>query len=293
MTITQIQYFLSVAETLNITKSAEHFFVSQQVVSRQLQLLEEDLGFALFQRYHKKLFLTECGQLLYENWKKHQKETDNVMAKARLLNRTDGMVRVGIANVKSIIDYAMPKMQQLSRQFSNIQWDCKIGSFTEIERMLDRSEIDLAITLTNELAEHHPPEQSLVLEDLELAIFVGNTHPLAASENLSIKDLVNENFLMFPEGYSLDSHQRIMLDCKLNGFIPKKIEYYTNCDELEISLIMGKGVFIGYDVFFQNSGKNLKKFPIENPKGLQTARFVVAWKYPHQAVFAQAFSQNE
>ena len=50
MTITQIQYFLSAAETLNFTKTANSLHVSQQVVSYQIQTLEKYLGVQLFQR---------------------------------------------------------------------------------------------------------------------------------------------------------------------------------------------------------------------------------------------------
>ena len=65
MTITQIQYFLSAAETLNFTKTANSLHVSQQVVSYQIQTLEKYLGVQLFQREKKQLYLTPDGQLLY------------------------------------------------------------------------------------------------------------------------------------------------------------------------------------------------------------------------------------
>lgn len=41
MTITQLQYFLKVAETLNISKVSEKLYVSRQVVSKNIRLLEE------------------------------------------------------------------------------------------------------------------------------------------------------------------------------------------------------------------------------------------------------------
>ena len=49
MTITQIRYFVQVAENMNFTKAARQLYVAQQVVSKQVKRLEEELGFLLFE----------------------------------------------------------------------------------------------------------------------------------------------------------------------------------------------------------------------------------------------------
>lgn len=61
MKIRQIEYFLEVEKTLNITKAAQNMYVSQTAITKQLQLLEEELGFALFSRENKRMKLTEGG----------------------------------------------------------------------------------------------------------------------------------------------------------------------------------------------------------------------------------------
>ena len=48
MTITQIRYFVQVAENMSFTKAARQLYVAQQVVSKQVKRLEEELGFLLF-----------------------------------------------------------------------------------------------------------------------------------------------------------------------------------------------------------------------------------------------------
>ncbi len=61
MKIRQIEYFLEVEKTLNITKAAQNMYVTQTAITKQLQLLEEELGFALFSRENKRMRLTEGG----------------------------------------------------------------------------------------------------------------------------------------------------------------------------------------------------------------------------------------
>ena len=53
MTSKQIECFLSVSESLNFTQSSKKLYSSQSTVSRQISLLEEELGFDLFVRGNK------------------------------------------------------------------------------------------------------------------------------------------------------------------------------------------------------------------------------------------------
>ena len=70
MTITQIRYFVQVAENMNFTKAARQLYVAQQVVSKQVKRLEEELGFLLFERTAQGITLSAGGQKMYQYWKK-------------------------------------------------------------------------------------------------------------------------------------------------------------------------------------------------------------------------------
>lgn len=62
----QIEYFLTVAELNSYTEAAKRFYVSQPAVSKQIRLLEKELGFALFRRAGRKFELTDAGQTFYD-----------------------------------------------------------------------------------------------------------------------------------------------------------------------------------------------------------------------------------
>lgn len=64
MNLRQLYYFLEVAETGNVSRAATRVWISQPALSRQLQLLEEDLGVRLFERKARGIVLTEAGELL-------------------------------------------------------------------------------------------------------------------------------------------------------------------------------------------------------------------------------------
>ena len=65
----QMEYFLSVAEKLNFTEAAKSLYISQPSLSKQISLLEEELGFALFIRNKRSVRLTPAGEVLNRKWK--------------------------------------------------------------------------------------------------------------------------------------------------------------------------------------------------------------------------------
>ncbi|MEV1171824.1 LysR family transcriptional regulator [Nonomuraea sp. NPDC049784] len=60
----ELRYFVAVAEELNVTRAAERLFVSQPALSKQLRVLERQLGFRLFERVHSGVVLTRQGEAL-------------------------------------------------------------------------------------------------------------------------------------------------------------------------------------------------------------------------------------
>ncbi|MFG1707499.1 LysR family transcriptional regulator [Nonomuraea sp. M3C6] len=60
----ELRYFVAVAEELNVTRAAERLFVSQPALSKQLRVLERQLGFRLFERVHSGVVLTRQGAVL-------------------------------------------------------------------------------------------------------------------------------------------------------------------------------------------------------------------------------------
>ena len=84
MTLLQLKYFISVAETGNFTHSARQAYTSQPTISRQIQMLEDELGYALFNRNSKPLRLTKPGQILYDGVKEALLQMDYALRMAEM-----------------------------------------------------------------------------------------------------------------------------------------------------------------------------------------------------------------
>mgnify|MGYP003948576031 CR=1 FL=1 len=67
MDLQSLKYFQFVAMYRNFSRAAEHFYIGQSALSRQIANLEKELGVQLFNRDTRNVNLTTAGRLLYDN----------------------------------------------------------------------------------------------------------------------------------------------------------------------------------------------------------------------------------
>ena len=96
MNIRQLEYFIVMAETQQITEAAQQLYIAQPPLSRSLQRLENELGVVLFTRTKKGIELTDTGKVLYEKGRlllKNYKDMLNVIKETE--EGVSGTVRIG------------------------------------------------------------------------------------------------------------------------------------------------------------------------------------------------------
>ena len=99
MDVRQLEYFLHVANTLNITHAAMRAYVSQPALSRQIRLLEQELGTKLFKRKARGVVLTETGQRLVDRTRVLLSNVGRI--KSEIMSSADepvGTVRLAASN---------------------------------------------------------------------------------------------------------------------------------------------------------------------------------------------------
>lgn len=146
MDFKQLRAFLTVAETGNVTRAADILHLVQPAVSRQLRLLEEDIGVPLFERERHGMALTVAGKALLDYARRAMLELDR--ARVEIAGTASGTVTglVTLGLLPSTIDMlSSPLVSAVSAAYPGIRVRIAMGYAGTLHRWLESGEVDAAL----------------------------------------------------------------------------------------------------------------------------------------------------
>jgi len=121
ISLKQIKYALAVGRTLHFRRAADECNISQSALSTALQDMEQQLGFAVFERDNKKVLITPLGQEVLDKAGNIQVQIEDIMR----LGQTHGKVLGGplsMGMIPTIAPYLLPSLLPgLSQQYPDLQ----------------------------------------------------------------------------------------------------------------------------------------------------------------------------
>ena len=145
MELRTLQYFVTVAEELNITRAAEKLHMSQPPLSAQIKNLESELDTVLFIRGKRRLKLTESGQLLYRRAKDILSLADRTQAE--ILSMGEGMrgtIAIGLVEGMAP-DIAAEWFAGFMKLHPNVRFRILDGSTDDLLEKLRSGIVSLAV----------------------------------------------------------------------------------------------------------------------------------------------------
>ncbi len=163
MDLKQLRAFLTVADTGNVTRAAELLNRVQPAVTRQIRLLEEDIGAELFQRERHGMVLTVAGKALLVYARRAMLELDR--ARAEIGGSGDGvagLVTVGL--LPSTCEMiSSPLVRAVAETYPGIRIRIAMGYAGDLQQWLETGDIDAAVLYGVEREPHL--ETTLLLEE--------------------------------------------------------------------------------------------------------------------------------
>ena len=145
MDIKQLRALLAISETGSVSRAAEILHIVQPAVSRQLRLLEEDLGTSLFVRGRRGMELTDSGQLLVEHARRALRELDQAKAEiAPEPGAVTGIVTIGLLPSTSDL-LAAPLITALKQKYPKLTVRISMGYADYLQKWLADGEVDVAL----------------------------------------------------------------------------------------------------------------------------------------------------
>jgi LysR family nitrogen assimilation transcriptional regulator len=149
MNLVQLRYFVAVARSKNLTRAATELRVAQPAISRQLKLLEADLGTVLFRRHPKGVDLTDAGRILLEKAEFQIRSFDQLRDEFRDLTfAPSGHLRIGCP--PALIGRTLgPALHAFLQRWPNIQIEVREDISDQLTRAVLNDGLDFAIASTD------------------------------------------------------------------------------------------------------------------------------------------------
>lgn len=237
MDIRQLQYFVQVARMNSFSRAAESLYITQPTISKMIRNLEEELGAALFYREGKSIRLTDAGEILLskaqnivESFSSLSSELDS------LRNLQRGHIRIGLPPMVGA-SFFPAVIGEFHRRYPEVTIRLHEDGSKKVEDDVESGLLDIgAIVLPVSTDKFHC--FTFVEEKLEL--LVPASHRLAGAGSVVLKDLEDEEFVLFREDFAL--HDRIITECIKAGFQPNVVYESSQWDL--ISQMVGAGMGI-------------------------------------------------
>lgn len=271
MDLRHLRYFAAVAEERHFGRAAKRLRIAQPPLSRQIQDLEAELGFPLFDRTRRRVELTPAGSVFLAHTRRVFEALDRAVHEAKRASVGEtGRVVVGY-----ISSLAYSGITELLRayhaRFPSVELALRELSPQQQIEYLKEGHIDVGfvraplndVSLSSERVRREP-----------LVIALPTDHPLTSHDQIPLKLLAREPFVFFPRTRGPSYFDQIMALCHAAGFSPRIVQEAQHLDILSL-VAAGFGLSILPDSIRNAGRKDIALRPIV---GSPSTDLLVAWR---------------
>jgi LysR family transcriptional regulator, cys regulon transcriptional activator len=293
MKLRQLHYIHEVARRgLNVTAAAEALHTSQPGVSKQIRLLEEELGVDVFHRNGKHLDeVTPAGKRILEYTERLLQEIVNIRNIASEYRQAD-VGDLSIATTHTQARYALPPViRKFRERYPKVRFHLHQGSPPQIAKIAATGEADFAIA--TEAMEHFQELVMLPCYHWNRAVLVKPDHPLAHKKGrLTLKDVAEHPIVTYTFGFT--GRSKLDQAFAAHGLKPDVVLTAVDADVIKTYVRLGLGVGIvahmAYDPKLDQDLKRLEAAHLFTPStthiGFRRGMFLRGYMYDFIQIFA-------
>ena len=244
MELRHLRYFVAIGEEENYRRAAQRLNVAQTALSTQIQDLEAELGFKLFDRLPRGVKLSVAGRLFLEDARRILQQVSEAAARAaRVARGQSGTLRVGFtenASWRGVVPESL-------RRFRERQPDAELQltPATSLEQIegLRSGRLDAGFVFNMSKTDSELDHIPVALQHVELAVPKG--HPLIKLKKLRLRDLSDASFVWFPRREAPAFYDRLMHECFRGGLKSPRI-VQEGLNESTILSLVSHGMGVGW-----------------------------------------------
>lgn len=187
MNFKQLEYFSAVAEAKSISMAARNLHVAQPPVSRQISMLEDELGVCLFLRNNKGIELTEAGRCLYQQTQSMFQDLRRMADSVRDVDAgLRGQLKIGM--IYSDIPVVMEKLKEYRELYPQVELYVRLGSPADLLEALNKGDLHVLFLRSQSEIPSGLREKMLGEDPVEL-VMTAQTDPAPDEEIVPLEAL--------------------------------------------------------------------------------------------------------
>ncbi|GAB3480203.1 LysR family transcriptional regulator [Nocardiopsis coralliicola] len=267
MQFQQLAYFLAVAETRHFTRAAELCQVAQPSLSKQVRILEEDLGAPLFSRARGNITLTPAGEALLPLAQRMVADAETARREvAELAGMRKGRVRLG-ATPSLCGGLVAEALAGFHARFPGIELRVEESGSRDLIRALGKGELDLAVIILPLQSSDPAFVTTPILRENLVVVSAADRPPPSTGASLRVADLRDRPLVMFRRGYDL--REATISACRAAGFEPRLAVEGGEMDAVLRFVEAGLGLAVVPSMVLKNR-PGLRGTPLGRPRLLRT-----------------------
>jgi DNA-binding transcriptional LysR family regulator len=244
MELRHLRYFVAVGDEQHYGRAASRLGVAQPALSRQIQDLEEELGFTLFERLPRGVRLSAAGMLFLEDARRVLQEVNEAAERAgRVARGRSGTLRVGFtesASWRGVVPESFRRFRELHPDA-----DLELQPAASLEQLaaLRSGRLDAGFIFNMPKGDSDFDQLPVATQQIELAVPKG--HPLTKLKKLHLRALSETKFVWFPRRESPALYDRLMHACFRGGLSSPRI-VQEGLNEATILSLVSAGLGVGW-----------------------------------------------
>jgi len=242
MQLHQLIYIREIVKhNLSISEAAKALKTSQPSISNQLQQLEEELRFRIFERRGKRLVaVTPVGETVIKIAERVLQDVNSILTLADEIHDNEhGTLSIGTTHAQAL--YALPNsIKRFSEHYPNVHLNMIQGTPREIAELAAEGEIDIVIA--TEGLEKNPALITFPCYDWNRTIVVPDKHPLLSERILTLEAVAKYPILTYMMGFTGRAQQDQSFHDR--GLEPNVIFTATDADVIKKYVGIGLGIGI-------------------------------------------------
>jgi DNA-binding transcriptional LysR family regulator len=246
MELRHLRYFVAVGEEQHYGRAASRLRVAQPALSRQIQDLEAELGFKLFERLPRGVKLSAAGKQFLQDARRILQEVTEAAGRAgRVARGLSGTLRVGFAENASWRGVVPDSFRRFRGQQSDAELQLQPAASLKQLEAIRSGRLDAGFVNFMPKSDAELDQLLVATQHIELAAPKG--HALTKLKKLRLRDLTDVPFVWFPRWANPAFYDRLLHKCYRGGLKSPRI-VQEGLNEATILSLVSSGLGVGWVV---------------------------------------------